>query len=328
MTRTEQIEEYRDQLLSAIVSCQSCQPWEGGPVWVIGKRTELDEVMNDCGVPDDDEDLREEILADLNCPGCGDSLSEYYEVGVKFDFEVAHERAVDRANQKFGDRLWGFSVFLEKYPMLGANHPVGRLILDEIQSFPKARLERSTWFRARKIEDGRQLGVEDLRLPDPGRVVIPSGRFNHLGQAHWYLASSKYTAAMEVIDQGEAIAWMQRWIVDRLEPMLDLVVFGPDDLEPVTDSRVEELPLLATAMIFGGHLNRDVDRTAGWRPEYFIPVYVADAAKHAGFKGIRFSSTRSCMDVNLVVFDKDAPVKADGEPFTFNLKACREHSEF
>ena len=60
----------------------------------------------------------------------------------------------------------------------------------------------------------------------------------------------------------------------------------------------------------------------------FIPVYVADAAKHAGFKGIRFSSTRSYMDVNLVVFDEDARVKADGKPFTFNLKASGEHLEF
>ena len=81
-------------------------------------------------------------------------------------------------------------------------------------------------------------------------------------------------------------------------------------------------------LIFGGHLNRDVDRTAGWRPEYFIPVYVADAAKHAGFKGIRFSSTRSYRDVNLVVFDEDARVKADGKPFTFNLRASGEHLEF
>ena len=264
----------------------------------------------------------------MNCPSCGDSLSEHHDVGVKCEFEVAHERAVDRANQKYGDQLWEFSMYLEKYPMLGASHPVGRLILDEIRSFPEARLKRSTWCRARKIKDGRALGVEEMRLPDPGRVAIPPGRFNHFGQAHWYLASSEPTAAREVIAQGEVIVWMQNWTVDRLEPVLDLVGFEPDDPEPVSDSKVEELPLLATAMIFGGHLNRDVDRTAGWRPEYFIPVYVADAAKHAGFMGIRFSSTRSYRDVNLVVFDEDARVKADGKPFTFNLRASGEHLEF
>ncbi len=321
MDGAEDVEDYRGRLLSTIVSCQSCQPWENGPVWVIGKPIELEEAMDNCGVPLDNQDLREAILSDLVCPGCGDSLSEHHDVGVKFDFEIAHERAVDRAKEEFGERLWEFSRFLEKYPMLGANHEVGSLILKGIQSFPKACLEGSTWFRARRIENGRELDVEDMRVPDPERVAIPPGRFNHLGQAHWYLASSEHAAAREVLDKGEAIVWMQRWTVERLDSILDLVVFGPDDPEPVTDARAEDLPLLATAMIFGDHLNRDVDRRAGWRPEYFIPVYVADAAKHAGFKGIRFTSTRSYMDVNLVLFSSDAPVKADGRPFTYNVKA-------
>ena len=327
MTRTEQLKEYRDQLLTAIVSCQSCQPWEGGPIWVIGKQTALDELLDDCGVPED-EDLREEILTDLDCPGCGDSLSDHYEVGVKFDFEIAHERAVDLADEEFGGQLWEFATFLEKYPMLGADHPVGRLILDKISSFPKVWLETSTWFRARRIEHGRELGIEDLRLPDPRTVLIPPARFNHLGQAHWYLANSDVAAATEIIKEGESIVWMQKWVVEGLEQILDLVVFGPDDLEPVSNSTVEELPLLATAMIFGGHLNQDVDRTASWKPEYFIPVYVADAAKRAGFKAIRFSSTRCYSDPNLVVFDADAPVKPDGTPFTFNLGPLARRCEF
>ena len=45
MDRAECIDEFRDRLLSTIVSCQNCQPWEKGPVWVIGKRTELEEVI-------------------------------------------------------------------------------------------------------------------------------------------------------------------------------------------------------------------------------------------------------------------------------------------
>lgn len=327
MDGTDRVDEFRDRLLSTIVSCQSCQPWDKGPVWVIGKRIELEEVMDNCGVPLGDEDLREEILSGLVCPGCSDNLSEHYEVGVKFDFEIAHERAVDRATEEFGERLWDFARSLEN-PMLGANHEIGNRILGEIQSFPKACLEGSTWFRARRIEDGRELGVEDMRVPNPEQVAIPPGRFNHLGQAHWYLASSKYAAAQEVLDKGEAIVWMQRWTVERLDSILDLVVFGPDDPEPVTDAQVEDLPLLATAMIFGDHFKRDVDRRGVWRPEYFVPIYVADAAKHAGFKGIRFTSTRSYMEVNLVIFDSDAPVKGDGKPFMYNVKAYGKGFEF
>ena len=327
MSRTQEVEEYRDRLRTTIVSCQTCQPWEGGPVWVIGKQTSLHEVLDDCNVPED-EDLREEVLAELDCPGCGDSLSEHYEVGVRFDFEIAHERAVARANEEFAGQLWEFAAFLEKYPMLGADHPVGRLILDQIKSFPKTRLETSTWFRARRIEDGRELGVDDLRVPDSRTVPIPPGRFNHLGQGHWYLSSSDVAAAMEVIREGEAIVWMQKWIVERLDRILDLVVFGPDDPEPVSGSRVEELPLVATAMIFGGHLDQEVDRRANWKPEYFIPVYVADAAKRAGFEGIRFSSTRWYRDPNLVIFDEKAGMRPEGTPFTFNLGHLARRCEF
>ena len=224
MDGAEHIDEYRGRLLSMIVSCPNCQPWEKGrPVWVIGKPTQLEEVMDNCGVPLANEALRDALLSDLDCPGCGDSLSEHYEVGVKFDFEIAHERAVDRAKERFGDRLWEFSRFLEKYPMLGANHEVGNLILEEIQSFPNACLEGSTWFRARRIEDGRELDVDDMRVPDPDRVAIPPGRFNHLGQAHWYLAGSERAAAREVLDKGEAIVWIQRWTVERLDSLLDQI---------------------------------------------------------------------------------------------------------
>ena len=198
----------------------SCQPWDGGPVWVIGKQTDLDEVLDDCGVPEDEE-LRHRVLADLDCPNCCDNLSEHHEVGVKFDFEIEHERAVDRAIGEFGDQLWEFAAFLKEYPMLGAAHPVGRLILDSIGSFPRTRLDESTWYRARRVKHGRELGVDDMRVPDPQAVPVRSGRFNHQGQAHWYLASSEHTAAEEVVKEGESIVWMQKWVVEHLEPILN-----------------------------------------------------------------------------------------------------------
>ena len=136
------------------------------------------------------------------------------------------------------------------------------------------------------------------------------------------------TAAEEVTKEGESIVWMQKWIVEHLDPILNLVVFGPEDLDQVSESRLEELPLLATAMIFGDHLYQNVDRAAGWKPEYFIPVYVAYAAKRAGFKAIRFTSTRAYREPNLVIFDSDAPVEPDGDPFTFKLELFAEHLDF
>jgi hypothetical protein len=287
-------------------------------VWVVGLCTDIEDVLNDCGVPEDD-DFRSEVLSGVNCPGCGDSIDSWTEVGVRFAFEIEHDNAVERAGTRYDRKLCAFSEFLEKYPMLGAAHPMGRRILKEIGGFPRARLKRATWFRARRLGDGRELCPDDMRVPDPEKAIVSPGRFNHLGQAHWYLASSEYTAVSEVVDEGEDIAWLQKWIVNPVEPVLDLVQFGADDPFPVTDAKATDLPLLATAMIFGGHLNRPSDRRRGWKPEYFIPHFIADAAKSAGFRGIRFSSTRG-LDVNLVIFDSDAPVEADGQPFLYNLK--------
>ena len=165
-----------------------------------------------------------------------------------------------------------------------------------------------------------------MKIPDPDDVVSP-GRFNHLGQAHWYLASSDYTAVAEVVEAEEEIAWLQKWMVGPIEPVLDIVRFGADDSVPLTDAKAEDLPLLAAAMIFGGHLNRPTDKKTGWKPEYFIPHYVADAAKRAGFKGIRFTSSKG-LDVNLVIFERDVPIEADGGPELLDLKKYFKDSPF
>ena len=233
MSREQELEEYRERLRATIVSCQTCQPWEGGPVWVVGKRSDLGEVLDSCGIPED-EVLREEILGGLDCPGCSDNLDAHHEVGVKFDFESAHERAVDRAKEEFGGQLRDFAGFLEKYPMLGADHHVGRLILDEIKSFPRTRrrrLKKSTWYRARRVTDGRELQTTDLGPPPPNAVSSP-GRFNHLGQVHWYLAYSDVTAAMEVVKEDEVIVWMQKWVVKGLERVLDRIRLPGPGQEP------------------------------------------------------------------------------------------------
>jgi hypothetical protein len=292
---------------------------------VVGRQMDLDDVLNDCRVPEDEE-LRREVVEDISCPGCGDSIDAWYEVGIRFNFEIEHERAIERAERRFGPGLRAFAAFLEQFPMLGASHPLGRRILREIGDFPKRLLEQATWYRARRIESGREFFSEDMRLPERDSVLSP-GRFNHLGQAHWYLASSADTAACEVLDKGEKIVWVQKWIVGPIEPILDLVRFGADDAEPVTDVRAKDLPLLAAAMIFGGHLNRPADRKRGWRPEYFIPHYVSDAAKNAGFKGIRFDSRRGA-GLNLVIFDSAASVTPDGKPELFNLETAFEDSAF
>lgn len=87
----------------------------------------------------------------------------------------------------------------------------------------------------------------------------------------------------------------------------------------VTRRRVGELPVLALAMMWGQHLNRPVDRKAGWKPEYFVPLFVMDAAKYRGFRGVRYTSVHG-YGTNLVIFDRDASVTNVGDPEIRELK--------
>jgi hypothetical protein len=283
---------------------------------VVGHHTDVWDVLISIGVPDDKE-IREAVVDGLECPKCGAGIDLSDDVGVRFDFEIDYDIALEKAQRRLGHKLESFAKHLEAYPMLGAAHPVGKRILNEIAAFPRTRLDKTTWYRARRLEGGTQFGPDDIRLP-PSDSVLSPGRFNHLGQAHWYLAESDYTAMSETIEPPDTLAWLQKWTVNPLEPILNLARFGPDDPWPNSSSRVDTVPLLALAMIFGGHLNREVDRERGWKPEYFIPHYVADAAKRAGFQGIRFTSI-GFGDVNLVIFARDAPVEAEGNPVIANI---------
>jgi hypothetical protein len=326
LTREERIDRHKRIVEEQLASCPQCEPWdEGDTVWVNGNRTNLIDLLNDCGVPQD-EQFRDEVIESLRCPECGNAIVGWEDVGVADPQVIDHRKALHKALKRFGTELSDFTSFLEKAPTLGASHPVGRRLLKDMHAFPKTSLERGTWFRARRLESGRVFTPDDLRIPDSDSVLLP-GRFNHLGQAYWYLASSDYTAVKEILGQGEEMAWFQKWIVNPIDPILDLVPFYVDDSDDASDKRAATLPLLATAMIFGGHLNRPVDRERGWKPEYFVPHYVADAAKLSGFKGIRFSSARAG-GTNLVIFDRDAPVEADGEPEILNVKTYFKDSPF
>ena len=57
-------------------------------------------------------------------------------------------------------------------------------------------------------------------------------------------------------------------------------------------------------------------RDSPWKPEYFVPRYIADCAREAGFKAIRFQSARA-YGTNIVLFEwDDASIRPLGEPQT------------
>jgi len=167
-------------------------------------------------------------------------------------------------------------------------------------------IENQTWFRARHYGDGATRSVDDLRPPDPNNVAVPEGRFNHYGQAYWYLASTKDAAVAEVVRPREQTAGVQIWKIERLDNVLDLRPWSADDIR-VFDKNGDpkNIPLLAIGVIFGDQITSLSKRNEGWKPEYMVPRFLADVAKQADFSAVLFKSPRH-YDENLVCFNRDA----------------------
>jgi len=71
-----------------------------------------------------------------------------------------------------------------------------------------------------------------------------------------------------------------------------------------------------------------VKRRGGWKPEYFVPRFIADCARASGFAGIRFQSPRH-YDRNLVLFAwSDDGLIPEGEPSIIKLSAIKDDEPF
>jgi hypothetical protein len=288
------IEELISELQAEIQYCITCQPYDDGDaVWVLGVQADLEELFDEYKIP---EDMRDEIANKLHCPNCGRQLERFDDYGAKTPYEEQVDQKRDEWFKKYEDDLVDFVQFIEKYPYLGAKHKLGKKVIDLLPQFPKIDIENDNWFRARKISDGRKFFHEDMAAPNPEQVQIGEGRFNHYGQSHFYLAKTDIGAAKELLARAEEkLVWMQNITIHKAISILDVRV-GFNEPDP-------DAPLIATGLIFfSDALNLSVERNRFWKPEYFVPRFVADAAKLSGFQGILYTSNYHYSD-NLVIFD-------------------------
>lgn len=310
---SRRVDRYVKRVQDDIVSCSDDQtPVDGIVLWLNDKPIELESLLVEHKVP---ESLWEDVVSHLQCPKCGAPLNARQEVGTKPD----HEKQLEAARQRYDEKLYELSKFLRTTPYLGALHPMGKKIAKEIKKFPKSVLSDEFWFRARRVDSPSPMTTDDLRPPDPDKHEIPEGRFHHYGQACWYLANDRTAAASEVTSSTERLAWVQQWKTELISNLLDLRAWQSDD-DRVLDDEGEpmEFPSLAVALIFGDRLTAKPKKDCSWRPEYFVPRFVADTARRAGFSGILFTSTRSYGE-NLVLFDRNAALVPVGTPELIHL---------
>jgi hypothetical protein len=307
--RDEEIEKYQELIQPHIAYCITCQPYDGGDVvWIFGDRTNLEELFDKYKIPDD---LREEISVNLHCQHCERELCRYDDIGLKTQIELEADRRWDDWHQNYDWKIEEFGDFLEKYPYLGLNHEIGEKLHSTISNFPKTDIKEEIWWRARKPKGGKKLSMKDMYPP---RFPKAEGRFNHYGQSVFYLASTAEAAMIEILDKGECLAWVQQFTIKEVSNLLDLSSYV---------SAEEDIPILALGLINVKFPSMVPSKESPWKPEYFIPRFIADCAKHQGFSGIIFNSTNH-YERNLVLFNRDEySILPINEPRILELKRAK-----
>ncbi len=253
------------------------------------------DILDELRVP---RHLHDYTCRHLSCPQC--------EIGLEPDTFVQrydpedrpHLTFIARSTLKYARRLSAFHNFLSSFPYLGLEHPLGLALRRAVSSFPAVTLKDQHWLRARRLKpsDAQSLSSDKMWAPDPRVDRIVQGRYNHEGQSVLYLSEDLETAVAEVFDRPSA------------EQTGTVAVQGFDvlSLERVLDVRgTSTRSLLYSALVYEGHLSRPVAHSSSWKPEYFVPRFVADLARLKGFSGIiyRTSKVFSAMGLNLVVFN-------------------------
>jgi hypothetical protein len=315
MAQPTGFKSWQDYFDSHIAECENCAPYmQGeGQMSVEGEEADLDDLPHSIGVP---ERLAERVVANGTCDGCRSSLDGMMTVWIRTTDEVEFHRDVERATRKYGPKLREFQAYLERHPSLGAGHPVGRALVKAVNGVASISVG-GEWYRCIGERD-YAVSCQDFLAPRPEQQrSIGEGRFNHAGQAHWYLADSKGTAVSEVLDNQPGVVFVQGFDIQSCERVLDLYLSFDRREWPAGVRQLE----VALALVMLGAIDARVERGRAWKPGYILPRFVMDAAKQAGFLGILYSSARTVFGRNLVLFERDWPARCVGEPERVEQKA-------
>ena len=299
---------WQDYVNKHIAECGDCAPYfQGeGHMSMEGKETDLSWLGLELGLPDR---MVEDLIENAQCDSCGNNVSEMMHVFVRPTSEVTFRAIVERAIAKHRPRIDEFREFLTKHPYLGASHPTGRLLMRTIARIKPVSVG-GNWFRCIRERDGESPKQEDFRAPiEDQKWPIHEGRYNHTGQAHWYLADQESTAIAEVLDLGAGVVWTQAFKIEACAKVLDVSTSIEGDSSPPEIQKIE----VALALVMMGALDGYVDRKKAWKPGYLVPRFVMDAAKLSGFEGMRYRSARAYDGENLVLFHRDWPADCIGD---------------
>ncbi|MCW5799984.1 MAG: RES family NAD+ phosphorylase [Nitrospira sp.] len=267
----------------------------------------MSELLEELNIP---ERFWEEVAESLMCRTCGAPLDICCDVGTATSDEIMEDELWESWYDDYSLQFESFSSHIEKYPYLGALHPLGKEIVTNINKLSKDPLDKVQWFRARRVENSNLLDTEHMLPPNPMLVAIPEGRYNHFGQQVFYLSDTKESAAREILGKTGGLAWVQEFALKNITDIANLCKHLIDD---------PNISELLFGLAYTNVLAQPVERIIGWKPQYFVPRFIADCLKHAGYKGIIFRSPHH-YEENLVLLEyENANIVPTGTPSIMTL---------
>lgn len=248
----------------------------------------------------------------FECRWCGSTISLDDDIVLPSQEEQEYDEVCEEISKgAYSSKLRKFAKYLEKYPYLGAYHSLGKEIIEGIEDMDLINIKNQNWYRARNSDDEILLKKKDMEPPNPTKVLIGEGRFNHYGQSHFYLGNTENTCYKEVSSEKHKFCWIQKINIVELNKVLDLsCIFSP--------AMSELNSLIFSSINYTGILTIPVLKDNNWKPEYFVPRFIADVAKMSGINAIKYKSSVSSGD-NLVIFKFDKNVeKFIDKPYKYN----------
>lgn len=267
------------------------------------------------------EKWHKKIYETVKCPVCGNDLDAFTDVCIDFSLgeQEKYNKILNQIAEKSKPRIEEFYQYLCKYPYLGASHKVGKELIKNISTLTTITLKDREWYRARKISDSKIFNKEDM-FPPPQDVIIPEGRFNHYGQSHFYLGESENLCASECSHNKSCICWMQKIKIKEMDNILDLTKQYYEYYNSTDKLKVPDLPIAIAGLLLSGKITEYQKNDNCWKPEYFVPRFIADICKEKGIKGILYPSSIS-FGIDLVIFDfNESDYEFMGEPYLYKYK--------
>ena len=157
-------------------------------------------------------------------------------------------------------------------PEFAGGHPVARKIYEIISGWNDIRgFDCEAYYHARGLS-GTQCPYSEAEMGCAPRIYVGAGRYNHVGQSHYYFADTPEGAATEIRKHQRP---------DRIEIAT---------VTPVREIRMIDLSTtVKTPNKFLEYIRFEIDNPEDRCPrQYLIPSFVTTCCKRVGIEGIKY----------------------------------------